>query len=324
MKRREFLGVLGGAAVASRQPAHAQQIARTLRVGALSAQPRSAPIWLAFRQRMAEQGYAEGANFIFEFVQIGGIEGYERGYKDLVARNIDVMLATGPEISLKSAQAATQTLPTVMLAIEYDPVARGYVTSLARPTGNITGIFMRQIELAQKRVEILKEAFPDLRAAIAFWDATSVDQWHAAQTAAAGLGFHLAGVQTDSLLYDFERALAQSAPDHRGNLFVMVSPFFFRERARLADFTLRNRIVSMFGLREWVEAGGLVSYGPNIVDLHRRVADYVGRIANGAKPTDLPIEQPTRFELVLNLKTAKGPGLAVPTSLLLRADDVIE
>jgi putative tryptophan/tyrosine transport system substrate-binding protein len=267
---------------------------------------------------MAELGYNNGTNFALEFVQIDSIGDYERGYRELVARKVDIMLATGPEQSLKSARAATQTLPMVMLAIEYDPIARGYVTSLARPTGNITGMFLQQIELAEKRVQILKDAFPDLRASIAFWDGTSTDQWDAAQTAATKLGFQLAGP------YDYERALAQSAADHRGGLIVMVSPFFFRDRVRLAQFALRHRIVSMFGFREWVEAGGLLSYGPNIVELHRRIADYVDRIAKGAKPADLPIEQPTKFEFIINLKTARAIGVDMPTSLLLRADEVIE
>jgi ABC-type uncharacterized transport system substrate-binding protein len=234
------------------------------------------------------------------------------------------MLATGPEISLRSALAVTQTLPLVMLAIDYDPIARGYVTSLARPTGNITGMSLQQIELAEKRVQILKDAFPDLRAAIAFWDGISADQWDAAQTAATTLGLQLAGIELRDPPYDYERALAQSAPDHRGGLIVMVSPFFFRDRMRLAEFALRHRIVSMFGFREWVEAGGLLSYGPNIVELHRRVADYVDRIAKGAKPADLPIEQPTKFEFVINIKTARAIGVDMPTSLLLRADEVIE
>src|SRR5262245_24201616 len=194
-------------------------------------------------------------------------------------------------------------------------MARGYVTSLARPPSNLTGMSLQQIELAEKRVQILKDAFPDLRSAIAFWDGISADQWDAAQTAATKLGFQLAGVQV---------RVSQSAPDHRGSLMVMVSPFFFRDRARLAEFALRHRIVSMFGFREWVEAGGLLSYGPNIVELHRRVADYVDRIAKGAKPADLPIEQPTKFEFVINLKTARAIGVDMPTSLLLRADEVIE
>jgi putative tryptophan/tyrosine transport system substrate-binding protein len=157
-----------------------------------------------------------------------------------------------------------------------------------------------------------------------FWDAISADQWGAAQTAATTLGFQIAGIEVRDPPYDYERALAQSAPDHRGGLIVMVSPFFFRDRVRLAEFALRHRIVSMFGFREWVEAGGLLSYGPNIVELHRRIADYVDRIAKGAKPADLPIEQPTKFEFIINLKTARAIGVDMPTSLLLRADEVIE
>jgi putative ABC transport system substrate-binding protein len=323
VRRRSFITLLGGAAMWP-LAARAQQPEKMLRVGALSAQPRAAPIWLAFERRMAELGYKHGTNFALEFVQVDSMGDYERGYRELVARNVDILLATGPEISLKSARAATQTLPMVMLAIDYDPIARGYVTSLARPPSNLTGMSLQQIELAEKRVQILKDAFPDLRSAIAFWDGISGDQWDAAQTAATKLGFQLAGVEVRDPPYDYERALAQSAPNHRGSLIVMVSPFFFRDRVRLAEFALRHRIVSMFGFREWVEAGGLLSYGPNIVELHRRVADYVDRIAKGAKPADLPIEQPTKFEFVINLKTARAIGVDMPTSLLLRADEVIE
>jgi putative ABC transport system substrate-binding protein len=324
VKRRQFITLLGGAAAAWPLAAHAQQSQKMVRVGALSAQPRAAPIWLAFERRMAELGYNNGTNFAFEFVQVDSLGDYERGYRELVARKVDILLATGPEIALKSARAATQALPIVMLAIDYDPIARGYVTSLARPPTNLTGISLQQIELAEKRVQILKDAFPDLRNAIAFWDAISGDQWDAAQTAATKLGFQLAGVQVRDPPYDYERALAQSAPDHRGSLIVMVSPFFFRDRERLAEFATRHRIVSMFGFREWVEAGGLLSYGPNIVELHRRVADFVDRLAKGANPADLPIEQPTKFEFVINLKTARAIGIDMPTSLLLRADEVIE
>jgi len=223
LRRREFLTLLGGAAAAWPLAARAQQPEKMLRVGALSAQPRTAPIWLAFERRMAELGYKHGTNFALEFVRVDSMGDYERGYRELVARKVDIMLANGPEIALKSARAATQTLPMVMLAIEYDPIARGYVTNLARPSGNITGIFLQQIELAEKRVQILKDAFPDLRAAIAFWDGTSADQWDAAQTAATTLGFQLAGAEMHDPPYDYERALAQSAPDHRGSLIVMVS-----------------------------------------------------------------------------------------------------
>jgi putative ABC transport system substrate-binding protein len=273
---------------------------------------------------MAELGYTEGTNFSFEFVQVSNVGDYAGGYRDLVGRKVDVLLGSGPEITLKSALAATRTLPIIMMAIEYDPIARGYVTNLARPSGNITGIFLQQIELAEKRVQLLKEGFPQLPAAMGFWDATSVDQWRATETAATKLGLRLAGFELRDPPYDYDRVFTQSTSDHRGGLFVMVSPFFFRDRNRLAEFALRQRIVSMFGFREAVDAGGLVSYGPNLNLLHRRMADYVDRIAKGAKPADLPIEQPAKFELVINLKTAKSIGVTVPHSLLLLAEETIE
>ena len=324
MKRREFITLFGGAAAAWPFAARAQQAVKMLRVGALSAQPRAAPIWLAFEQRMAELGHKQGTNFIFEFVQVANIGDYEGGYRELAARKVDIMLATGPELTLKSARAAAPTLPIVMLAIDYDPIARGHVTSLARPTGNITGMHVQQIELAEKRVQILKDAFPGLSTAITFWDEISADQWHATQAAAATLGFALAGVKLHDPPYDYERALAQFAPNHRSCLMVMVSAFFFRDRARLAQLALRHRIVSMFGFREWAEAGGLLSYGPNIIDMHRRVADYVDRIAKGTKSADLPIEQPSKFEFVVNLQTARTLGIEIPAALLSQANEVIE
>jgi putative ABC transport system substrate-binding protein len=324
MRRREFITLIGGAAAAWPLAVQAQQPAKMLRVGALSAQPRAAPIWLAFEQRMAELGHKQGTNFSFEFVQVTNIGDYEGGYRELAARNVDIMLATGPEITLKSARAAARTLPIVMLAIDYDPIARGHVTSLSRPTGNITGMHVQQIELAEKRVQILRDAFPDLSSAITFWDELSADQWHSTQTAAATLGFPLAGVKLHDPPYDYEHALAQFGPNHRSCLMVMVSAFFFRDRAILAELALRHKIVSMFGFREWAEAGGLLSYGPNIIDMHRRIADYVDRIAKGTKTADLPIEQPSKFEFVVNLKTAKAIGIEMPTSILLRADKVIE
>jgi putative ABC transport system substrate-binding protein len=211
-----------------------------------------------------------------------------------------------------------------MLAIDFDPIALGYVTSLARPNGNVTGIFLRQIELTTKRLEVLKDAFPDLRAATAFWDMISADQWRAAQSAAPRLGMQLFGSELSEQPYDYEKALAQAPPDYRDCLFVTVSPFLFRDRARLAEFALRHRAVSVFGFREWVDAGGLLSYGPSLTGIYRRAAEYVDQIARGAKPSELPIEQPTKFEFVLNLKTAKEIGISTSTGLLLRADEVIE
>ena len=324
MKRREFISLLAGAAAAWPLAARAQQPAKKiLRVGTVSALQQSSPQWAAFMRRMTELGYEEGKNFVFDFVPAANEEEYETGYRPLAAREPDIILATGPEIALKSALAATRTLPIVMIAIDYDPFTRGYVTNLARPSGNVTGVFFQQIELAAKRIQLVKDAFPDMSAATMFWDRLSADQWQAAQSAAATLGLRLSGIELREPAYDYERALHEAPPDHRGMIIVATS-FFFRDRARIADLAFRHRIASMFVFREWVEAGGLLSYGPSLIAQFVRVAEFVDRIARGAKPADLPIEQPTKFELVVNLKTARAIGIGLSTAILLRADKVIE
>ena len=321
--RRELLAALGGA-VAAWPLARRAQSAEILTVGMVGSQPRSSPLYVVFLQRLAELGYHEGRNFAFEFIQAADTEEYARGMRELVARKVGILIAQGSEVALKSALAATHALPIIITAIDYDPLARGYLSNLARPTGNVTGIFFQQIELTSKRVQVVTEAFPDLRAATVFWDESSTDQWRAMQSAAATLGLRLFGSELHEQPHDYEQAFAQAPSDHRGWLFVMTSPFFFRDRARLAEFALRHRMPSVFAFREWVDAGGLLSYGPSITGMYRRAADYVDRIARGAKPSDLPVEQSTKFEFVLNLKTARAIGLAIPTALLLRADEVIE
>jgi ABC-type uncharacterized transport system substrate-binding protein len=212
-----------------------------------------------------------------------------------------------------------------MAAIDYDPLARGYVTSLARPTGNLTGIFFQQIELTAKRLQLLKEAFPNLQALTVFWDRISADQWRAAKSAAPGLGLRLVGIEFREPPYDYERALAQLPSEDYRALIVLTSPVFaVPNRVRLPDFARRHRLASMFSLREYVDVGGFMSYGVSFTAMFRRVAEYVDRIARGAKPADLPIEQPTKFELVINLKTARALDITVPDKLLALADEVIE
>jgi putative tryptophan/tyrosine transport system substrate-binding protein len=324
MKRREFISLLGGA-VAWPLAARAQQAPAMLRVGLVGVQPRTTAIYVAFLQRMAELGYEEGKNFVFDYVQVPNIEGYERGYQELAGRKVDIFFASGPEVGLKSALAAADAQPIVMVAVDYDPLARGYVTSLARPTGNLTGIFFQQIELTAKRLQLVKEAFPDLQAVTVFWDRISADQWQAAQSAAAGLGLRLVGIEFREQPYDYERVLAQLPSEGRRVLIVLTSPVFaVPDRGRLPDFALRHRFASMFSLREFVNVGGFMSYGASFTGMYRRAAEYVDRIARGAKPADLPIEQPTKFELVINLKTAKALDLAIPDKLLALADEVIE
>jgi putative ABC transport system substrate-binding protein len=274
---------------------------------------------------MPELGYVEGQNYTMDYIDLQGrIERYDDAMRQLVERKADIIIAFGPEQALKAAAAATKIIPIVMAAIDYDPFALGYVNSLARPTGNITGIFLEQIDLAVKRLQMVKDAFPAIGKAMAFWDAASADQWRVTRDNATKLGFELAGIELSDYPYDYARALSQAPPEHRGFLFLMTSPLFARDRERLVQFTLLNRLPSISVFREHADLGGLMSYGPNRIVTSRRLADYVNRLARGAKPAELPIERPTVFELVINRRTAMALGLEFSQAMLLRADEVIE
>jgi putative ABC transport system substrate-binding protein len=286
-----------------------------LRVGTATTQPRSAPQWVAFERRMADIGYVAGKNVIFDHVQIPSTEAYEASYRGVVARKADIIVAAGPALSLKSAVAATTALPIVMIAVDYDPIALGFVTSLARPAGNITGLHIQQVELAVKRLQLLKDAFPEMTAATVFWDRLSSEQWAATQAAAPKLGVRLTGVEFREQPYDYEKAIAATTPEGRKFLFLLASPFFFLDRVRLAGFALRHRMISSFTVQEQVAVGGLMSYGVSLTEMWALAANYVDRIAKGAKPADLPIQQPTKFELVVNLKSAKSLGITFPGRL---------
>lgn len=326
MERRKFIMVLGGMAATWPCAVRAQTKPAVLRVGTASPTPRKAKtsFLVPFEQRMAELGYVKDKNFELDFIDVDAPGHYGEPFQELVRRKVDIILAYGAEGALKAALAATHSIPIVMVAIDYDPLQLGYVTNLARPTGNVTGLFFEQIELAAKRIQLLKDAFPAIHAATVFWDEISADQWKATRDSAEKLDLQVAGIELRNYPYDYTRALAQAPADHRGFLIVMTSPYFARDRERLVEFTTEQRVASIFVFREYVELGGLMSYGPSREVMSRRVADYVNRIARGAKPSDLPIERPTRFELAINLKTAKLLGLEFSQAMLLRADHVVE
>lgn len=323
MKRREFIALLGGAVAAWPYAARAQR-PTSLHIGIVTIQSRTTPIYTAFDQRLRELGHIEGENLVTDYLnpemQAEGVPG---AIKELVRRNVDIIVAPY-ESTVKSAIAASDTVPVVMIATEYDPLALGYVKSLARPGGRVTGVFLQQIELASKRLQLLKDTLPRFEAATIFWDSLSEYQWKATSSAAASFGLRLAGVELQKQPYDHEGALASVPPDHRSTLITPIAPAFYRDRERLAEFGIRHHIASMFAVREFADAGGLLSYGPDFPSIFRRVAEYVDRIAKGAKAADLPVEQPTKFELVINVKTAKAIDLDIPDKMLALADAVIE
>lgn len=326
MRRRELITFLGGVAASTILPTIdlcAQQLAMT-QVGIVTIQPPTSPPFAAFTQRLHQLGYVEGQNLRLHFInperQAGGDEG---AVQELIHRKVDIIFANY-QPTMAAVSAAAPTIPVVMIAVDYDPVALGYVKSFARPGGSVTGLYLQQIDLARKRVELLTQALPSVHAATVFWDSASEAQWKATRSAATEFGLRLADVELRDRPYDYESALAQAPPDFRSVAIFPTSPVFFRDRQRLAEFALRHKIAAMFGLREWVDAGGLLSYGVNFPTLYKRAAEFVDMIARGAKPADLPVEQPTKFELVLNLKTAKLIDVTISPAILVRSDEVIE
>jgi len=326
--RRAF--VAGAAALlAAPFAAGAQQAAKVARIGLLSLNVSASPhVFEPFLQGLRDFGYVEGRNLAIEYRDAEGRpERLSALAAELVALKVDVIFAPGTPHALAAKQATT-TVPIVFTGVT-DPVTDGLVTSLARPGGNVTGLSFLALELVGKRVELLKQAVPGVtRVAIlrqpgGQGERTETDILKAAEVAARALGVRLQFVEARGPS-DFGRAFSDMIRARAGALTGLGGSMFFNERRRLVDLAAKNRLPAVYPLREYVDAGGLMSYGPNIADSFRRAATYVEKILRGAKPADLPVEQPTKFELVINLKTAKALGLTIPQSLLARADEVIQ
>jgi putative ABC transport system substrate-binding protein len=273
---------------------------------------------------LRDLGYADGRNLVVErrFAD-GKIDRLPRLARELVQLQADVILAVGAEAA-QAARDTTVTVPIVMV-VGVDPVARGWVASLSRPGGNVTGVtIVAGTVLAGKRLELIREAVPRATriAVLATGESFSSAQSQEAQKAAAALRVKLVIVQLQGT--DYDRAFATMVAERADALFVLMSPALTRDRQQIIDRAAKHRLPAIYEWREHVEVGGLMSYGGSIVELSRRAAVYVDKILKGAKPADLPIEQPTKFEFVINLKTAKGLGLTIPPSLLQRADEVIQ
>ncbi len=328
--RREFLGVLGGAAAAWPLGASAQQAAKVPRIGYLAANLATAPqLTEAFRQGLYDLGYVEDRNVVIEYRDAEGkLERLPALATDLVALKVDVIVTAVGTYAALVAQQATRMLPIVFIAVG-DPVTSGLVTSLARPGGNVTGLSLLFPELVGKCLEYLKQTVPGVSRVTVLWEPGAVaertekDILKAAEVAARALGVRPQFIEARGPV-DIDRAFSEMTRAHAGALIVLSTPMFASERRHLVDLAAKNRLPTVFSFREYVDAGGLMSYGPKLADLFHRAATYVDKILKGAKPADLPVEQPTKFELVINLKTAKALGLRIPPVLLARADEVIE
>ena len=329
MKRRVFIALLSGATAAWPLHVRAQRPAMPV-IGYLGigSHDTEAPL-AAFRQGLSEAGYAEGQNVRIDYRWAkGNSQRFPALAAELVMLKVDVILTTGGTLAAIAAKRATATIPIVFTAVG-DPVEEGVVDSLARPGGNVTGLSITLPDLVGKWLELLKEAVPGAtRVALLFKPDTMPDRVRevrlkAADASARALGLELQVFEARGP-EDFDRVFSDMSKARAGALVVWPTPIFQLERRRLADLAAEHRLPAVFQSRSHVEAGGLMSYGAYLPDLNRRAAIYVAKILKGTKPSDLPVEQPTKFELVINLKTAKALGIIVPPTLLARADEVIE
>ena len=324
MDRRVFIGTLAGGLLAAPLAAGAQQARKVPRIGYLHVVPRPSPFFQMLGQGLRDLGYVEDQDFAFEYRSADGkVERLPTLAADLVHLNVDLIVtATAP--AARAAKEATTTIPIVMVGVNYDPLALGYVASLARPGGNVTGLFFLHLDLLAKRLGVFKEMLPSVGRVAVLSDPLSADQLKQVEVVNRSLGFKLHPVELREPQLDVESAFRAAVRSRAEGLFVLETVNIFRERSQIAQFALKHRLPTSFAFREYVDAGGLASYGVNFPDMGRRAAIYVDRILKGAKPADLPVEQATKFELVINLKTAKALGLTIPPALLQRADQVIE
>ena len=324
MSKKNFCFALCAMLFALGFPAEAQQAGKVYRIGYLrvgKGSPTAAPDNIAFRQGLRELGYVEGQNLVIEYRYA---EGKKERLPDLAAElvrlKVDVIVTSGSTRAIRAAQRTTRTIPIVFRGTPRDPVERGFVASLARPGGNITGLTDLRFKLHPKRLELLKEAFPRI-SRVAFLGA------HKAGKELKAVGQAL-GIQIRSLrarrLGDLESAFSAISRERTDGLLFAATGIMRRRLAEIIEFTAKRRLPAIYAQIVFVDAGGLMSYGANHIDISRRAATYVDKILKGAKPGDLPIEQPTKFDFVINLKTAKKLGLTFSPQFLARADKVIK
>jgi putative ABC transport system substrate-binding protein len=326
--RREFIGSLTGGLLAASVAVEAQQPGKVYRIGILTnkaSDPVEAPLWQAFQLGLRERGWIEGKNILFEFREAEGNFARLPGLAaELVRLKVDLILARSSQF-VQPAKAATSSIPIVFV-VHADPVGTGHVASLARPGGNITGLATLLTDLAPKLLELLGSAVPLAKRIAVLWNPDTPSHTpalKAVQEAGRTLGVHLQDVGARTAA-ELEGAFKNMARARAQAVLVLSSPIFFTERQQVAKLAMAHKLPATADAREYAEAGVLMSYGANYEDLYRRGAIHVDKILKGAKPADLPVEQATKFELVINLKTAKALGITIPPSLLGRADEVIQ
>ena len=323
MRRRQFIALLGGTAASWSFAADAQQQAgKQPRIGIISVEPGE--LTEAFSQGLREDGYVDGQNIILDTRYYhGSLERIDEFARELVALKCSVIVAGSP-YAIRAVLKETNTIPTVGIDLESDPVANGWVKSLARPGSNLTGLFLDIPELGGKQIEFLRNVVPTLTRLAALWDPTiGTLQFNAIETAARSSGVTLESfpIRTAEEINDAVERAAQRRVD---GMIVLTSPLIFNQRSQIADLALKARLPTINGFNLYPKVGGLMAYGPNFPSIFKRAASYVDRILSGVNPGELPIERPTKFELVINLKTAKALGLQVPWQLQQLADEVIE
>jgi putative tryptophan/tyrosine transport system substrate-binding protein len=325
VRRREFITLLGGAAAAWPLAARAQQPERPRRVGFLRTEKPPAPWMDAFQKALRELGYEEGKNLLFEYRWAGGDDNrLPELASDLVRLNVDVIVVSGTPAIL-ALKKATTTIPTVMAAAG-DPVGTGIVKSLAHPGGNITGMSNMIPDVGGKRLQLLTDLAPTAAHIGIIWNANNPFTQlaiHESENAARKLNVRLQSMQVRTAA-DFDSTFETGSREQIDSLIVVEDPLTIGHRRQIIDFAAKLRIPAVYGAKTFVDAGGFVSFGASFPDLYRRTAFYVDKILKGAKPGELPIEQPTKFELVINRKTASVLGLNIPDKLLALADEVIE
>jgi ABC-type uncharacterized transport system substrate-binding protein len=326
MRRREFIRLMGGAAAAYPLALSAEQPDKVARIGflGLGAASNYAPRVDGLRAGLRELGHVEGRTIVIEFRWAETADHLPELAADLARMPVDLIFASS-SLLVEPARQATKTIP-IVFASHADPIGTGHVASLARPGGNVTGLSMLLTDVIVKQLEVFREAVPHAGRIGVLWDPATPSHAPALkEVEAAGekLGIQLL-VTPLRAAEEFDRTLAAMTQRKVGGILVVASLITYSQRARLAELALSHRLPTIFALKEHVQAGGFISYGADTTDLHRRAAIYIDKILKGAKPADLPVEQASKFELVINLKTAKALGLEVPPTLLARADEVIE